>query len=48
LKPGESTSVKFSTAMHAGMDGPHLFEVRITTNHPKVPVVMYTVRALFG
>ena len=40
--------MKFSTSMHAGMDGPHLFEVTIPTSHPALPVARYTVKALFG
>lgn len=47
LKPGASTTVRFSTAMHAGMDGPHLFRVSVPTNHPSSPKVTYTVRADF-
>jgi hypothetical protein len=33
--------------MHAGMDGPHLFEISVPTSHPKTPTVSYFVKADF-
>lgn len=47
LKPGASTDVRFVTAMHKGMDGPHLFRMTVPTTHPNVPAVTYTVRGDF-
>jgi hypothetical protein len=38
LKPGETTVVESSIfMMHAGMDGPHDFAVRLLTNDPSQP-----------
>ena len=47
LSPGASTEVRFSTAMHQGMDGTHLFRVTVPTTHPNAPAVSYTVRGDF-
>jgi hypothetical protein len=40
--------VRFATAMHRGMDGPHLFRITIPTTHPAASSVQYTVGARFG
>jgi hypothetical protein len=29
LNPGEDTTVSFTTAMHKGMEGPHLFKITV-------------------
>ena len=47
LNPGASTDVRFVTAMHKGMDGPHLFRVTVPTTHPGAPAVSYTVKGEF-
>jgi hypothetical protein len=47
LLPGESATVRFSTVMHAGMDGPHLFQISIPTTHPQAQTVQYHVKADF-
>jgi hypothetical protein len=47
LLPGESATVRFTTAMSAGMDGPHLFQVSVPTNHPHAQTVQYHVKADF-
>ncbi len=39
--------MRFTTAMHAGMDGPHRFRISVPTDHPDAPVVGYEVKALF-
>jgi hypothetical protein len=35
LKPGQSTVLYTEFTMHAGMDGPHLFELVVKTNDPQ-------------
>lgn len=35
LAPGDEATVSFTFTMHAGMDGPHHFRVRVLTNDPK-------------
>jgi hypothetical protein len=38
LRPGESTEIYTDIVMPAGMGGPHLFEISVTTNDPTQPV----------
>jgi hypothetical protein len=35
--PGQRTTLSASFTMHAGMDGPHLFQVSLKTNDPTQP-----------
>lgn len=39
--------MRFETAMHPGMEGKHLFQITIPTNHPQQPQVKYQVRGDF-
>jgi len=48
VKPGETTTLSFTTHMMEGMDGPHLFEVRVSTNDPVEPLQKLQVKAVFG
>lgn len=45
VKPGKQTSFVFPFAMHAGMGGPHHFEVHIKTNDPANPNLVFHVYA---
>jgi len=48
VKPGEKTTLSFTTHMMKGMDGPHLFEITVPTNDPVEPVQKLQVKAVFG
>jgi len=49
LKPGQSTILASSVfMMHAGMDGPHTFAVRLRTNDPARPEVIVKVLSDWG
>jgi hypothetical protein len=48
IKPGETTTLSFTTHMMEGMGGPHLFEITVPTNDPVEPVQKLQVRAMFG
>ena len=37
LNPGETAQVSLSFSMHAGMDGPHDFRVKVRTNDAEAP-----------
>lgn len=39
--------MRFVTAMHAGMDGPHLFVISVPTSHPAAKLMQYIVKADF-
>jgi hypothetical protein len=48
VKPGESTTLSFTTHMMEGMGGPHLFEITVLTNDPAEPLQKLRVKAFFG
>lgn len=45
IRPGSSTTLLFPYAMHPGMGGPHHFEVRVETNDPARPLLVFHVLA---
>ncbi len=45
LRPGQSTSLTAPFTMHAGMDGPHDFEIHIWSNDPQQPDTVVHVKA---
>jgi hypothetical protein len=45
VKPGKSTSFVFPFSMHPGMGGKHHFEVRIKTNDPSNPELIFHIYA---
>lgn len=48
IDPGDEILINVVTMMHAGMEGPHLFEIQIATNDPVTPVYTTYFRADFG
>ena len=48
MKPGEESEISFTTQMHEGMEGPHLFEIAVKCNDPQEPVHKLLVKANFG
>ena len=40
--------MRIDTAMHEGMDGPHLFLITIRTNDPVEPEKQITLKGDFG
>jgi hypothetical protein len=45
LAPGEEATVSMRFSMHAGMDGPHEFRVRVVTTDPENPEQQVVVRS---
>ncbi len=45
LAPGEEATVRMRFSMHAGMDGPHEFRVRVVTTDPENPEQQVVVRS---
>ncbi len=45
MAPGKSTSFTFPYHMGPGMAGPHYFQVKVTTNDPANPELVFHVRA---
>lgn len=45
IKPGQSTSFTFPYIMAPGMGGKHKFEVRMNTNDPANPTLVFTILA---
>jgi hypothetical protein len=48
LAPGETSSISFSTHMMEGMEGPHTFEIVVSSNDPVEPKSVLKVVADFG
>jgi len=48
LEPGESSEISFETHMGVGMDGPHLFEISVSSDDAVEPVQKLYVEAFFG
>lgn len=45
VKPGKSTSFEFPYHMGPGMGGKHYFQVKVQTNDPENPELIFHVRA---
>lgn len=45
LNPGEEATIHMQYSMHAGMAGPHLFELTVETNDPANPIIVLTDRS---
>lgn len=43
--PGKSTSFTFPYHMGPGMAGPHYFQVKVKTNDPERPELVFHIRA---
>ena len=48
LAPGQTSSLSFSTHMMAGMEGPHTFEIVVSSNDPTEPESVLKVIGNFG
>ena len=48
MKPRQATTLSMQFTMHAGMGGPHEFQVPLATNDPVTPERVLTVRSSWG
>ncbi len=48
MEPGEGSDIFFQTHMMQGMDGPHLFEISVTSDDAVEPIQKLYVKAFFG
>ncbi|MDP2663740.1 MAG: hypothetical protein Q8R28_23740 [Dehalococcoidia bacterium] len=48
MKPGESTTIRITTMMHKGMEGPHLFEIGVRSNDSQEALKKLYVKGNFG
>lgn len=48
IEPGEGSEISFQTHMMEGMDGPHLFELSVSSDDAEEPVQKLYVKAFFG
>jgi len=48
VSPGEQSSLSFKTHMMEGMEGPHRFEIVVTSNDAREPEVVLQVLGDFG
>jgi hypothetical protein len=48
IQPGERTTLSYPYIMHAGMGGPHDFEITLRTDSPVTPTVILHVKAISG
>lgn len=46
IKPGSQTSFVFPYHMGPGMGGPHHFQVRVKTNDPATPEMVWDIYAV--
>ena len=47
-KPGQETTLTMDYMMHAGMDGPHRFDVHVRTNDPLEPEKLLVAKSDWG